>query len=107
MTNQAAAARTGSRQVFVLNGPNLNLLGRREPEVYGTETLDSIEARLDAVGHELGWSVDFRQHNDEGVLVDWIQEAGRQSRGVLLNPAALTHYSYALRDAIAAIRPVP
>jgi 3-dehydroquinate dehydratase II len=93
--------------VAVLNGPNLNLLGQREPEIYGTETLTSVESRLQALAEELPCRIDFRQTNHEGVLVDWLQEAGREAAGVLLNPAALTHYSHALRDAVAAIRPVP
>jgi 3-dehydroquinate dehydratase II len=93
-------------RIRVLNGPNLNLLGRREPDVYGTTTLAEIEAALGSLAGELGCVLEFRQTNHEGVLVDWLQEAA-SSDGVLLNPGALTHYAYALRDAIAAIRPVP
>ena len=94
-------------RIRILNGPNLNLLGKREPTVYGTTTLDEISARMTELASELDCTVDFRQHNHEGVLVDWVQEASGQSDGVLLNPAGLTHYSVALRDAIAAIAPVP
>ena len=92
--------------VLVLNGPNLNLLGQREPAVYGSATLADIEESCRAVASELGWTLDFRQSNREGELVDWIQEAGRAQRagelvGVVLNAAAYTHTSVALHDAIA------
>lgn len=90
--------------VFVLNGPNLNLLGTREPEIYGTATLADIEARLRAKAEELGLAIDFRQTNHEGVLVDWLHEAhAAGARAVLLNAAAYTHTSIALLDAIKAI----
>jgi 3-dehydroquinate dehydratase-2 len=94
-------------RILIANGPNLNLLGRREPGVYGTVTLAEISARLRVVAEELDCTVDVRQHNHEGVLIDWLQEAPETSDGVLLNPAGLTHYSYALRDAVAAIAPIP
>ena len=92
--------------VLVLNGPNLNLLGQREPAVYGSATLADVEESCRAVASELGWTLDFRQSNREGELVDWIQEAGRAQRagelvGVVLNAAAYTHTSIALHDAIA------
>ena len=92
--------------VLVLNGPNLNLLGQREPAVYGSATLSDVEESCRAVACELGWTLDFRQSNREGELVDWIQEAGRAQRagelvGVVLNAAAYTHTSIALHDAIA------
>lgn len=90
--------------ILVLNGPNLNLLGAREPEIYGADTLDDIAAQLTGRGKELGLVVDLRQSNHEGHLVDWLHES--QDRGVkaiLLNAGALTHTSVALYDAIKAI----
>jgi 3-dehydroquinate dehydratase-2 len=91
--------------VLVLNGPNLNLLGTRKPEVYGSTTLADVEKMCREEGGRLGLEVDFRQSNHEGQLVDWIHEAGANVRsgdciGVVLNPAALTHTSVALHDAI-------
>jgi len=86
--------------VFVLNGPNLNLLGKREPGLYGTGTLADIEKACRARGKELGLVVDFRQTNIEGVLVDWIQEAADKAKGIVINPGAYTHTSVALHDAI-------
>ena len=92
------------REVLVLNGPNLNLLGTREPEIYGSETLEQINARIVARGTELGLSVECRQSNHEGVLVDWLHEArARGLHAVLLNAGAYTHTSIALLDAIRAI----
>ncbi len=93
--------------VMVLNGPNLNLLGSREPHIYGHDTLDSIAAALSDQAAALGLEIDLRQSNHEGHLVDWLHEAG--SRGclaVILNAGALTHTSVAIHDAIKAI-PVP
>jgi 3-dehydroquinate dehydratase II len=89
--------------VFVLNGPNLNLLGLREPEIYGAETLNDIEDRVAARAKQLGLAVDFRQTNVEGQLVDWIQEARTKARGIIINPAAYTHTSVALHDALKAV----
>ena len=86
--------------IHVINGPNLNLLGSREPEVYGSETLADIEARLSALAAQAGVAIVFRQSNHEGDLVDYIQEAGRAGAGVILNAGAYTHTSIALRDAI-------
>ena len=91
---------------YVLNGPNLNLLGIREPLIYGKATLADVEHSCREVADELGWSLDFRQTNREGELVDWIQEAGEaqsagEAVGVVLNAAAYTHTSIALHDAIA------
>ena len=92
------------REVLVLNGPNLNLLGTREPEIYGTDTLADIAARLTTQGAALGLEVECRQTNHEGVLVDWLHEAGaRGLHAVLLNAGAYTHTSIALLDAIKAI----
>ena len=88
-------------QVLVLNGPNLNMLGEREPEVYGSTTLADIAARLAGLAAELGVTLRFEQRNGEGELVDLVQEA-RSGDGLVLNPAAYGHYGYALRDAVAA-----
>lgn len=90
------------RKILVLNGPNLNMLGTREPEIYGHETLGDIEARLVKRGAELGLEVECRQSNHEGVLVDWLQQARGQVHAVLLNAGAYTHTSIALLDAIKA-----
>ena len=90
------------RKVLVLNGPNLNLLGTREPEIYGSETLDEINQRLIALGKAQGLEVECRQSNHEGVLVDWLHEARGQVHAVLLNAGAYTHTSIALLDAIKA-----
>lgn len=90
--------------VYVLNGPNLNLLGTREPEIYGTDTLDDIAARLTARGLELGLTLDIRQSNHEGHLIDWLHEAGRTgAKAVLLNAGGYTHTSIAIHDAIKSI----
>ncbi|MFC7052769.1 type II 3-dehydroquinate dehydratase [Hansschlegelia quercus] len=89
--------------VFVLNGPNLNLLGSREPAVYGSLTLEDLEARARDVGHEVGLTVDCRQSNHEGALVDWIQEAGRSAQGIVLNAGAFTHTSVAIHDALRSV----
>ena len=94
-----------SNIVYVLNGPNLNLLGMREPEIYGSDTLDDIAAMLEDRGRELGLEIDMRQSNHEGHLVDWLHEAqAKGARAVLLNAGAYTHTSIALLDAIKAIR---
>ncbi len=90
--------------VFVLNGPNLNLLGLREPEIYGSDTLDSIAGMLEDRARDLGLEIDMRQTNHEGLLVDWLHEAmANGARAVLLNAGAYTHTSIALLDAIRAI----
>ncbi|KEO90745.1 3-dehydroquinate dehydratase [Erythrobacter longus] len=91
-------------KVYVLNGPNLNLLGLREPEIYGSTTLDEIAGTLEDKAREHGLSIDMRQTNHEGMLVDWLHEAQAEgARAVLLNAAAYTHTSIALLDAIKAI----
>ena len=92
-------------KVFVLNGPNLNLLGTREPEIYGTDTLDDIAGRLEDKGKALGLEVDVRQSNHEGHLCDWLHEAQAVgAKAVVLNAAGLTHTSLALYDAIRSIK---
>ncbi len=91
--------------VFVLNGPNLNLLGQREPVIYGGIGLDEIAERCRAVGRRLSIAIDFRQTNHEGVLVDWLHEADKAARGIVINPGAYTHTSVALQDAIRGISP--
>jgi 3-dehydroquinate dehydratase-2 len=90
--------------VLVLNGPNLNLLGSREPDIYGRQTLDDIAAALEEQAQALGLEIDLRQSNHEGHLVDWLHEAAsREALAVILNAGALTHTSVALHDAIKAI----
>jgi 3-dehydroquinate dehydratase-2 len=88
------------KAIHVLNGPNLNLLGTREPEIYGSTTLADVEARLAQNIRARGLDFVFRQSNHEGDLVDWIQEAGKAGAGIVLNAGAYTHTSVALRDAI-------
>ncbi|MCE2830082.1 MAG: 3-dehydroquinate dehydratase, partial [Sphingomonadales bacterium] len=91
--------------VYILNGPNLNLLGTREPEIYGTDTLDDIAGRLDDQAQALGLEIDFRQSNHEGHLIDWLHEAQAVgAKAVLLNAGAYTHTSIALHDAIKSIK---
>jgi 3-dehydroquinate dehydratase II len=90
------------RTIFILNGPNLNLLGVREPSVYGHDTLADIEERCLARASALDLQIDFRQSNHEGQLVDWIQEARESADGIILNAGALTHTSVALLDALTA-----
>jgi 3-dehydroquinate dehydratase-2 len=89
------------RQVLVLNGPNLGRLGSREPEVYGTADFQALTETCRAAGRALGLHVEVRQTDDEGELVGWVHEAIDENTPVVLNPAAFTHYSYALRDALA------
>ena len=91
------------KKVLVLNGSNLNLLGRREPEVYGSATLADIEARLSSLALELGCEVVFAQSNHEGVLIDTLHAAMDDADAVVFNPGAYTHTSYALRDAVSSI----
>jgi 3-dehydroquinate dehydratase-2 len=89
-----------SKIIYLLNGPNLNLLGTREPEIYGYATLQDIEAQCRAKAASLGFDLEFRQTNHEGVLIDWVQEARLKACAVVLNPAGYGHTSIALLDAL-------
>jgi 3-dehydroquinate dehydratase II len=90
------------KRILVLNGPNLNLLGKRQPEIYGRLTLDQINRKIQILAKELGVEVEVRQSNNEGELVGWIQEAPKKFGAIVINPAAYTHSSVAIRDAISA-----
>ena len=90
------------RKILVLHGPNLNLLGKRQPEIYGRLTLEQINRRILALARELGVEVEIRQSNSEGELVDWIQQAPKKFAALVINAAAYTHSSVALRDALTA-----
>lgn len=89
-----------NRSVFILNGPNLNLLGRREPHIYGHTTLAEIRQQSEALAHELDLHCEFRQSNHEGVMVDWIQEAFEEKASVIINPAGLSFHSIPVLDAL-------
>lgn len=89
--------------VYILNGPNLNLLGQREPEFYGSGTLDDLRSACETHVKDMGATLEFRQTNHEGELIDWLQEAGERADAVVLNPAGLGHTSVALHDAVKAI----
>jgi 3-dehydroquinate dehydratase-2 len=91
-----------AKPIYVLNGPTLNMLGTREPEIYGTQTLADVEAMTAERATALGHDIDFRQSNSEGQLVDWILEARTKASGIVLNGAAYTHTSVAMMDAISA-----
>ena len=86
--------------IYVLNGPNLNLLGKREPEIYGAQTLDDVRAMCEAAAAPKGFEIAFHQSNAEHVLIDWIHEAREAAAGIIINPAAYTHTSIAILDAL-------
>lgn len=89
--------------ITILNGPNLNLLGTRQPEIYGAGTLDDLETLCAETAEGLGLAIDFRQTNIEGELISWVQEARNRSAGIIINPAGYTHTSVALMDALLAV----
>jgi 3-dehydroquinate dehydratase-2 len=91
------------RNVLVLHGPNLNRLGKREPSVYGSFTLDDVNEALRELASQLGLELKIMQTNWEGQIVDWIQQEAEWAQGILINPGAFTHYSYAIRDAVASV----
>jgi 3-dehydroquinate dehydratase-2 len=93
-----------NRTVFILNGPNLNMLGRREPHIYGHTTIAEIQEACDALAAELDLQCEFRQTNHEGVMVDWIQEAFEQNAAVIINPAGLSFHSIPVLDALKLIK---
>lgn len=92
-----------TKPIHIINGPNLNLLGTREPEVYGSDTLDDIKALCTEAAQALGHTIVFVQSNIEGELIDFIQQAGREGAGIVINPAAYTHTSIAIHDALKAV----
>jgi 3-dehydroquinate dehydratase-2 len=93
-----------AKTIYVLNGPNLNLLGTREPHIYGRSTLKDVEKLCRKTASARGYAIEFRQSNHEGEIVDWIQEAGaKRASGIVLNPAGLTHTSVSVHDAIKAV----
>jgi 3-dehydroquinate dehydratase-2 len=100
ITSSASTARRMSKPIYVLSGPNLNLLGSREPHIYGTTTLEDIRVLCEARAIALAQTIVFRQSNHEGELIDWVQEAGREGSGLVLNPAGYGHTSIALLDAL-------
>ena len=89
-----------ARKIYVLNGPNLNMLGTREPDIYGYDTLDDIAGRMEDAANRAHVEIDFRQSNHEGHLVDWIQEARESCCGIIINPGGFTHTSIAILDAL-------
>ena len=92
-----------SKRVVVVNGPNLNLLGKREPEIYGTRSLDDLNKTVEAKAKELGWNVSLFQSNHEGEIIDFLQQHAPGSVGIVINPGALSHYSLALYDCLQAL----
>ena len=98
------AKKSRSIRIAVIHGPNLNLLGEREPEIYGSATLEEIDRRLEALAKELGVELRITQSNHEGEIIEAIQACREWAEAILLNPAGLTHYSISLRDAVAAVK---
>ena len=92
-----------TRLIYVLNGPNLNMLGVREPEIYGTETLADLRSRTEKAAAANGLTIEFRQSNVEGELVNWVQEARGKAKGIIINAGAYTHTSVAVLDALQAV----
>ena len=97
--SQSAAASASSPLIVVLNGPNLNMLGLRQPHIYGSDTLDDVEVLCAETAEALGLAIDFRQTNGEGELVTWVQECRGRAAGIVINPAGYSHTSVALLDA--------
>lgn len=92
------------KKFLILNGPNLNALGKREPEIYGSRTLDDIAVECHDLAKELGISCEFRQSNSEGELIGWIQESGKEFSGIIINAGAYTHTSIGIRDALLSVK---
>ncbi len=91
------------KKILIINGPNLNMLGKREPSIYGAKTLEDIKKECENLAGELSVSVEFRQSNTEGEIVGWIQETGRDTAGIIINAGAYTHTSVAIRDALLSV----
>lgn len=91
---------TMAKPIYILNGPNLNLLGKRQPEIYGAETLADVELRCTALAADLGLAVRFHQSNHEGQIIDWVHQARDEGAGIIINPGAFTHTSVAILDAL-------
>ena len=89
-----------AKPIYILNGPNLNLLGKRQPEIYGRETLDDVQARAEDLAKDLNLTVRFHQSNWEGQIIDWIHQARDEGAGIIINPGAFTHTSVAILDAL-------
>jgi 3-dehydroquinate dehydratase-2 len=91
-------------KILVVNGPNLNLLGKREPEIYGNQTLDKLNETLKKLAADLGYELKIFQSNSEGAIIDFIQKEAPDAKGLIINPGAFTHYSYAIRDAVDSVK---
>lgn len=90
--------------ILVINGPNMNLLGKREVEIYGQASLEELNKQLTAIAGQMGISLEFFQSNSEGEIIDFVHKRGFEADGIIINPGALTHYSYSLRDALSAVQ---